>query len=99
MKRRNWPWVPFALLAIVIGLYPLTYYLLDMKSHGILQSKSTEILNYPFYIFSYYCRWNCPVDGMDPIQRKIKTQKYQVAPHGRKSVYASGAAEKSGGRV
>jgi len=43
MKLKTLAWIPFALLAIAIGLYPLTYYLTDMSHTGLLQSK-TEAL-------------------------------------------------------
>jgi uncharacterized membrane protein len=44
-KLRYWPWVPFGLLAIGIGLYPSIYYLTDMSHTGLLQGKSPAIKN------------------------------------------------------
>jgi uncharacterized membrane protein len=44
-KLRNWPWVPFALLAIGVGLYPSIYYLTDMNNMGLLQGKSIALKN------------------------------------------------------
>lgn len=52
-------WVPFALLAILVGLYPLTYFLLDMKSHGLLSAKPKEVLNTPFYLLVFYIHISC----------------------------------------
>lgn len=43
-----------ALLAILTGLYPLAYYLFDMKSHGLLQGKSSELLNTSYYLTIFY---------------------------------------------
>jgi uncharacterized membrane protein len=45
MKLKNLPWIPFAFFAIAIGLYPLLYFLVDMRSNGLLQSKPKAILN------------------------------------------------------
>jgi uncharacterized membrane protein len=44
-KLRNWPWVPFALLAAGIGLYPSIYYLKDMSHTGFLQGKPFAVKN------------------------------------------------------
>ena len=45
MKLKNLPWIPFAFFAIAIGLYPLIYFLVDMRSNGLLQSKPSAVLN------------------------------------------------------
>ena len=55
MKLKNLPWIPFAFFAIAIGLYPLLYFLVDMRSNGLLHSKPRAILsdvvwNSAFYI-------------------------------------------------
>jgi uncharacterized membrane protein len=42
-KLRNWPWVPFALLAVGIGLYPSIYYLTDMSRTGLLAGKPLAV--------------------------------------------------------
>ena len=45
MKLKNLPWIPFALFAIAIGLYPLVYYFVDMHNQGLLASKPKELVN------------------------------------------------------
>jgi uncharacterized membrane protein len=55
MKLKNLPWIPFAFFAIAIGLYPLLYLLVDMRSNGLLHSKpgvvlSSSIWNAAFYL-------------------------------------------------
>jgi len=54
MKLKNLPWVPFAFFAIAIGLYPLTYYMVDMRSQGLLQSKPKELLSGSLYLPIFY---------------------------------------------
>jgi uncharacterized membrane protein len=54
MKLKNLPWVPFAFFAIAIGLYPLSYYIVDMRSGGLLHSKPKELLATSFYIPVFY---------------------------------------------
>src|SRR5579859_2081006 len=54
MKLRNLPWIPFALLAILTGLYPAVYYIMDMHSHGVLPSKPASLVANPFYIGTFY---------------------------------------------
>jgi len=44
MKLKNLPWIPFALLALAIGFYPLVYYITDMHNKGLLQSKPKELV-------------------------------------------------------
>lgn len=45
MKLKKLPWIPFALFAIAIGLYPLVYYFVDMHDKGLLSSKPKELIN------------------------------------------------------
>ncbi|MFD0763372.1 DUF2306 domain-containing protein [Mucilaginibacter lutimaris] len=54
MKLKNLPWIPFAFFAIVIGLYPLIYFLVDMRSNGLLQSKPRAILNDGIWNAAFY---------------------------------------------
>jgi uncharacterized membrane protein len=54
MKLKNLPWIPFAVLAIGIGFYPLVYYITDMRSQGLLQSKPRELVNNNFYLAIFY---------------------------------------------
>jgi len=54
MKLKNLPWIPFALLAIAIGLYPLIYYFVDMHDKGLLQSKPAELLRNPIWHTLFY---------------------------------------------
>lgn len=54
MKLKDWPWLPFALLAIAVGLYPAAYYLVDMRTGGLLQNKPKELLATDYYIPIFY---------------------------------------------
>lgn len=54
MKLKNLPWVPFAFFAIAIGLYPLLYFLVDMRSNGLLQSKPKAILDSSIWNTFFY---------------------------------------------
>lgn len=54
MKLKNLPWIPFAFFAIAIGLYPLLYFLVDMRSNGLLQSKPKAILDSDIWNTAFY---------------------------------------------
>lgn len=54
MKLKNLPWIPFALFAIAIGLYPLIYYFVDMHDKGLLQSKPVELKNNTVWHTAFY---------------------------------------------
>lgn len=54
MKLKILPWILFAFFAIVIGLYPLLYYLVDMKSQGLLSQKPRELLNSNIWSTAFY---------------------------------------------
>ena len=44
MKLKYLPWILFAVFAIAVGLYPLTYYLVDMHGKGLWASKTKELI-------------------------------------------------------
>lgn len=54
MKLKILPWILFAFFAIVIGLYPFIYYLVDMKSQGLLSQKPRELLNSNIWFAAFY---------------------------------------------
>jgi hypothetical protein len=54
MKAKNLLWVAFAFFAIAVGLYPLTYYLVDTRSGGLLHSKPKGLLATSVYIPIFY---------------------------------------------
>jgi len=54
MKLKNLPWIPFVLFAIAIGLYPLMYYVVDMRTQGLLSSKPKELLNSALWFPLFY---------------------------------------------
>jgi hypothetical protein len=54
MKLKNLPWIPFAFLAIAIGLYPLTYYLVDMHGKGLFAGKTKELLENVVWHTAFY---------------------------------------------
>lgn len=49
MKANRIFWIIFIVFALFIGLYPLMYLLVDMKSNGLLASKSQELLSSTIY--------------------------------------------------
>lgn len=54
MKLKNLPWIPFALFAIAVGLYPAIYYFVDMHSKGLLASKPKELLSNGLWYTLFY---------------------------------------------
>lgn len=54
MKLKNLPWVPFAFLAVAVGLYPLVYYIFDTHSGGFLHSKPKELVNDTIWHTAFY---------------------------------------------
>lgn len=54
MKLKNLPWIPFALFAIAIGIYPAIYYFVDMHSQGLLASKPKELLSNNVWRILFY---------------------------------------------
>lgn len=54
MKLKDLPWIPFALFAIAIGLYPAIYYFVDMSTNGLLASKPKEVLNNALWFPIFY---------------------------------------------
>jgi hypothetical protein len=54
MQLKQWPWAPFALFAVAVGLYPLVYYFTDMTHGGLLQSKPRELLGNGWYLPLFY---------------------------------------------
>jgi|ERR1700722_9010867 hypothetical protein len=54
MRLKRWPWVPFVFFAVAVGLYPLVYLFSDRSHSGLLQSKSSELLNTGWYLPLFY---------------------------------------------
>ena len=54
MKSKYLLWVIFALLAIGVGLYPLTYYIVDMRGKGLWASKTNELLESSVWHTAFY---------------------------------------------
>lgn len=55
MKKttNQFAWIVFAVLAVAIGLYPLTYFFID-REFGLLASKSEELLSNTFWNIGFY---------------------------------------------
>ncbi|MBT8185595.1 MAG: DUF2306 domain-containing protein [Eudoraea sp.] len=54
MRTTNkFAWIVFAVLAIAVGLYPLTYFILD-REFGLLASKSEELLSNTLWNVGFY---------------------------------------------
>lgn len=54
MKPKTLPWVLIALLATLVGVYPI-YYIIAAGSHpGLLQSKSPALLAHQVYLAAFY---------------------------------------------
>ena len=54
MNIKKPTWILFVVMAIAIGMYPLTYLIVDMKSNGLLGSKSQELLSTAIYNVGFY---------------------------------------------
>jgi len=54
MNIKKPTWVLFIVLAISIGIYPFIYLIVDMKSNGLLGSKSQELLSTTIYNIGFY---------------------------------------------
>ena len=54
MKLKNLPLIPFDFFAIAIGLYPLTYYLVDMHGKGLFSGKTKELLENVVWHTAFY---------------------------------------------
>ncbi|HEX3933609.1 MAG TPA: DUF2306 domain-containing protein [Puia sp.] len=59
MQLKQWPWVPFALFAVAVGLYPLLYCFMDLAHQGLLQSKPRELLGTGWYLPVFYLHISC----------------------------------------
>lgn len=53
MMRKQVSWYLFAFLAVVIGLYPVLYFILD-REFGLLSSKSKALLNSQLWNAGFY---------------------------------------------
>lgn len=54
MKFKKISWIIAAILAIAISLYPFIYLIVDMKSNGLLASKSDVLLSSNLYNIGFY---------------------------------------------
>jgi hypothetical protein len=54
MKLKNLPWIPFAFFAVVVGLYPLVYYLVDMRGKGLWSGKPADLLANVIWHTAFY---------------------------------------------
>lgn len=59
MLLKQWPWVPFALFAVAVGLYPLLYCFMDLAHQGLLQSKPKQLLDSGLYLPAFYLHISC----------------------------------------
>ena len=54
MNAKSLPWVAVAVLAVMVGLYPISYFVIHSDDHGVLQGKPAELLASYFYRGSFY---------------------------------------------
>ena len=52
--KKKLPWVLFAFFAVAIGLYPLTYYLVDMHGKSLWSTKTKELLENTVWHTAFY---------------------------------------------
>jgi uncharacterized membrane protein len=80
MKLRNIIWFIFVILAISIGLYPISYLLFDM-SNGLLASK-TELLSDPIWSFEFYTHIYLGgialITGWTQFVKRFRTKKIEL---------------------
>lgn len=51
--KKAFLWISFALVAILVGLYPLIYYLVDMRNKGLLAAKQ-DLIHDPLWYTLFY---------------------------------------------
>ena len=75
-------WIIIAFFAILVGLYPSLYFLVDMKSQGLLSSKSPEILQSKVWVFLFYQHiifgGIALLTGWSQFSKKIRNKKIKV---------------------
>jgi hypothetical protein len=54
MNLQRFSWKLIVISSILIGLYPLIYYVLDMHNQGLLQSKPRELFNNSIWYTLFY---------------------------------------------
>jgi hypothetical protein len=54
MNAKILPRVIVAVLAVMVGLYPVSYFVISSDNHGVLQGKPAELLASYFYRGSFY---------------------------------------------
>ena len=54
MNLRRISWKIIAISSILIGLYPLIYYIVDMQNQGLLQTKPRELINNNIWYTLFY---------------------------------------------
>lgn len=54
MKLKKISWVSIIIFAIIIGLYPLLYYFVDMKTTGLLSTKPRALLSNSVWHAAFY---------------------------------------------
>lgn len=52
--NKTWPWLLVAILAVLTGLYPFTYYFIRAGQFGLLRSKPAALIGNAFYIVPFY---------------------------------------------
>ncbi|HEY8930973.1 MAG TPA: DUF2306 domain-containing protein [Mucilaginibacter sp.] len=82
MKLKTLAWIPFALLAIAIGLYPLTYYITDMSHTGLLQSKTEALKSSIIWHTMFYLHITfggiALLTGWSQFSRKLRSRYLKV---------------------
>ncbi|SDP30594.1 Predicted membrane protein [Mucilaginibacter sp. OK268] len=54
MKLKKISWILIAVFAIIIGLHPLAYYFVDMKTNGLLSTKPQAVLDNAVWHGAFY---------------------------------------------
>ena len=54
MNVKRFSWKIIVVTSILIGLYPLIYYIIDMQNQGLLQSKPRELLDNKIWYTLFY---------------------------------------------
>lgn len=54
MKPKTLLWIIVVTFAIIIGLYPLAYFSIQMRTHGLLQTKSADLTHNPIYLAVFF---------------------------------------------
>ena len=75
-------WILFVFFAVGVGLYPLAYLLADMKTNGLMATKTPELLANAFWTSAFYLHISLGgislLTGWSQFSRKLRARKISL---------------------